>query len=42
MHIYKTRYFAKKDCKSYEKVHKVDGGYAIFTPESWLLYKMQK
>ena len=42
MTIYPTRYQAKKNATSEEKVVKVDGGYTVMTYDEYRIFKGQK
>jgi hypothetical protein len=42
MKIYETRYQARKDKTSDEKVIKVCGGYVLMTAQEWGVWKKQK
>lgn len=42
MTIYKTRYVAKKEAKSYERVVKVCGGYVIMTEDQYRVWRSQR
>lgn len=42
MKIYETRYKAKKEANSDERIVKVDGGYIIMSPSEYSVWKNQK